>query len=51
MYVTQSGNTQKPGVPRVVFATPEGIYRLTLEQTGADLSATLTPDSTPGADE
>lgn len=51
MYVTQSGTTQKPGAPQVTFATPEGIHRITLEQTAADLSASPAPDSTPGADE
>lgn len=51
MYVTQSGSAQRPGVPQVVFATPQGIYRIKLDQTAADLSATRAPASTPGADE
>jgi len=50
MYATQSGSIQRPGVPQVVFATPEGIYRIKLEQTAQDLSATQAPEGSPGAD-
>jgi hypothetical protein len=51
MYVTQSGTAQEPKAPVVIWATPQGIYRSTLVQTGVDLSATRAPDPTPGADE
>jgi hypothetical protein len=51
MYVTQGGSAQNPKTPVVVWATPNGIYRSTLTQTDADLSATRAPEATPGADE
>jgi hypothetical protein len=51
MYVTQGGSAQNPKTPVVIWATPDGIYRSTLTQTDADLSATRAPDGTPGADE
>ena len=51
MYVTQGGSAQKPRTPVVTWATPNGIYRSTLTQTGVDLSATRAPEGTPGADE
>ncbi len=51
MYVTQGGTAQSPKTPVIIWATPKGIYRSTLTQTNADLSATRAPDGTPGADE
>jgi hypothetical protein len=38
MYVTQSGTAQEPKAPVVIWATPQGIYRSTLVEAGADLS-------------
>lgn len=51
MWASQGGTAQAPKAPQITWATPNGIYRSTLEQTAADLSATRAPDSTPGADE
>ncbi len=51
MYASQSGTAQAPRTPQVVWATPRGIFRSTLAQTAADLSATRAPDGTPGADQ
>ncbi|MFN8521404.1 MAG: hypothetical protein U0667_18945, partial [Chloroflexota bacterium] len=51
MYVSQAGTSQSPKTPQVVWATPDGIYRSTLIQTTADLSATPAPEPSPGADE
>lgn len=51
MYASQGGTAQAPRTPQIVWATPRGIFRSTLEQTAADLSATRAPETTPGADE
>lgn len=51
MWVTQSGTAQAPKAAQVTWATPHGIYRSTLAQTAADLSASPGADGTAEEDE
>ena len=51
MWVSQGGTAQAPKAAQITWATPKGIYRSTLTQTTADLSASPTPGGTAGADE
>ncbi len=51
MWVSQGGTAQSPKTAQLTWATPKGIYRSTLTQTAADLSASPAPDGTAGAGE